>query len=61
MRIGKIFLSDLVEEMSGKRLDKSETISNWNNKVLRNEQIMYAALDAFVLIELSEWINNYLY
>lgn len=59
MRIGKIFLSDLVEEMSGKRLDKSETI--WINKVLRNEQIMYAALDAFVLIELSEWINNYLY
>lgn len=53
----KISLSRLVEEMSGKKMDKSETISNWNNELLRNEQIIYAALDAFVLIELYDWMN----
>ena len=54
----KISLSSFVEEMSGKRMDKREIMSNWNNTILRKEQKMSAAIDAFALIELYDWIND---
>lgn len=51
-------LSKTVEKYFNKTLDKRETISNWNNMPLRNKQIEYAAIDAFILIELYNIIKN---
>ena len=39
-------------------MDKREIMSNWNNTILRKEQKMSAAIDAFALIELYDWINE---
>lgn len=50
-------LSNLVQLCFGKPLDKSNQFSNWNNRPLRDEQIIYAALDAFVLIEVYDVIR----
>ncbi|XP_031636670.1 exonuclease mut-7 homolog [Contarinia nasturtii] len=50
-------LSNLVQLCFGKPLDKSNQFSNWNNRPLREEQIIYAALDAFVLIEVYDVIR----
>lgn len=42
----------------GKPLDKSNQFSNWNNRPLREEQKIYAALDAYCLIEIYELIRG---
>lgn len=50
-------LTNLVQLCFGRPLDKSNQFSNWNNRPLREEQMMYAALDAYCLIEIYETIR----
>ncbi|XP_043841778.1 exonuclease mut-7 homolog [Dromiciops gliroides] len=47
-------LSLLVHNLLGKPLDKTEQLSNWEKRPLREEQILYAASDAYCLLEVYE-------
>ncbi|XP_066837000.1 exonuclease mut-7 homolog isoform X4 [Anser cygnoides] len=47
-------LSLLVQHILGKPLDKTEQLSNWEKRPLREEQIIYAASDAYCLLEIYE-------
>ncbi|NXG75365.1 MUT7 Exonuclease, partial [Baryphthengus martii] len=47
-------LSLLVQHVLGKPLDKTEQLSNWEKRPLREEQIVYAASDAYCLLEIYE-------
>ncbi|XP_066057124.1 exonuclease mut-7 homolog isoform X2 [Chamaea fasciata] len=47
-------LSLLVQHVLGKPLDKREQLSNWEKRPLREEQIVYAASDAYCLLEIYE-------
>ncbi|XP_074066704.1 exonuclease mut-7 homolog isoform X2 [Macrotis lagotis] len=47
-------LSLLVQNLLGKPLDKTEQLSNWEKRPLREEQILYAASDAYCLLEVYE-------
>lgn len=51
-------LSNLVKLCLGKKLDKSNQFSNWQQRPLRAEQIAYAALDAFCLFEIYDVIGE---
>jgi 3'-5' exonuclease len=54
-------LSTLVQLCLGKRLDKSNQLSNWTLRPLRRDQIYYAALDAYCLLEIYGVIEAELY
>ncbi|PAA82017.1 hypothetical protein BOX15_Mlig031560g1, partial [Macrostomum lignano] len=43
---GERGLSELCQRVLGRRLDKSERLSDWSRRPLRRSQIVYAALDA---------------
>lgn len=51
-------LSNLVKLCLGKKLDKSNQFSNWQQRPLRVEQMHYAALDAFCLFEIFDIIGE---
>ncbi|NWU28871.1 MUT7 Exonuclease, partial [Dyaphorophyia castanea] len=47
-------LSLLVQHVLGKPLDKTEQLSNWERRPLREQQVLYAASDAYCLLEIYE-------
>lgn len=49
-------LNKLAQLCFGKKLDKSNQLSNWSLRPLRPQQLTYAALDAFVLLEIHDVI-----
>lgn len=51
-------LSNLVKICLGKKLDKSNQFSNWQQRPLRTEQVNYAALDAYCLFEIYDVIGD---
>ncbi len=51
-------LSELTRRCFGKPLNKSECISNWDARPLRDAQLKYAALDAFVLLQIHDFIQD---
>ncbi|KAL5278093.1 EXD3 family protein [Megaselia abdita] len=51
-------LSMLTQLCFGKKLDKSNQISNWGNRPLRHDQVVYAAIDAYCLIEIYDLLFN---
>ncbi|XP_001861848.2 exonuclease mut-7 homolog [Culex quinquefasciatus] len=53
-------LSNLAKLCLGKKLDKSNQFSNWAQRPLRREQIQYAALDAYVLLQIYDVIAKQL-
>lgn len=51
-------LRGMTEEVLQARLAKKAKISNWETPILSDEQIMYAATDAWIGLELYKKING---
>ncbi|KAG4074788.1 hypothetical protein HA402_006427 [Bradysia odoriphaga] len=55
---GGTSLNNLVQLCLGRKLDKSNQFSNWEKRPLRQDQLTYAALDAYCLIEIHDVIER---
>ncbi|XP_053950068.1 exonuclease mut-7 homolog [Anastrepha ludens] len=53
-------LCTLTEICLGKKLDKSNQFSNWANRPLRHDQVIYAALDAHCLLLVYQVVSEIL-
>ncbi|XP_076344692.1 exonuclease mut-7 homolog isoform X2 [Tachypleus tridentatus] len=51
-------LSELTRIILGQALNKDEQFSDWERRPLRSTQIIYAALDAFCLLQIYEELYN---
>uniref|UniRef100_UPI00398EB289 exonuclease mut-7 homolog n=1 Tax=Pristiophorus japonicus TaxID=55135 RepID=UPI00398EB289 len=51
-------LSLLVQHVLGKPLDKTQQLSNWEKRPLRLNQIIYAAADAYCLLEVYDALRR---
>ncbi|XP_067868941.1 exonuclease mut-7 homolog isoform X2 [Heterodontus francisci] len=51
-------LSLLVQYVLGKPLDKTEQLSNWEKRPLRLKQIIYAAADAYCLLDIYDVLRQ---
>ena len=51
-------LSGLVERVLGQPLDKTEQVSDWAQRPLSQSQLVYAALDAYAVLQVT-FIQNY--
>lgn len=51
-------LSCLVQLCLGQHLDKSDQFSNWERRPLRDSQKLYAALDAYCLLEVHKVLSQ---
>jgi len=45
-------LAYICQKMLGKQMSKYEQVSNWSRRPLRKAQIHYAALDAFLVVQI---------
>ncbi|KAI6652612.1 exonuclease mut-7-like-like [Oopsacas minuta] len=54
----KTSLTKLIEECFGLPMDKSNQIANWEKRPIRDDMKIYAALDAFCLIELFDYFKD---
>ena len=49
--------SGLVEQVLGQPLDKSEQVSDWTQRPLSKSQVVYAALDAYAVLQVTFVLN----
>lgn len=63
--VGKVGIEDLslqkiYANLFGKKISKSQRLSNWDSPDLRPEQLTYAATDAWACIQMYEELNRLL-
>lgn len=54
-------LKDLTRQFLNKNIDKRMQMSDWSIRPLREEQILYAAIDAYVLVHVFDEVRNRLW
>jgi ribonuclease D len=54
----KVALSVMCKEILGKELSKLEQVGDWDSRPLRESQMHYAGMDAFVLLPLYQKITD---